>query len=109
MRPANPRVDAEPAVPVSMSTDSVDGSALSGWPLHPKERRDFYHRVHAFPPDVAEWRENLVRCIAAKPGPFQGVSPGGAVEDLRDRLDEGIAYIREIARILALRYGHGPS
>src|SRR5262249_23370107 len=85
-----------------------DGAASSGWPLHPKERRDFYHRVHAFPPEVADWRQALVERIRSNPGRVRGGKKRDTYEDVRARLDQGIVYLREIARILALLNGPPP-
>jgi hypothetical protein len=42
--PADSRESGEDAVPVEQDR--------SGWPPHPSERRDFYHRIRAFPPEV---------------------------------------------------------
>jgi hypothetical protein len=39
----------------------------SGWPPHPAERRDFYHRIRAFPPEVSAWRRRMLRHLADNP------------------------------------------
>ena len=53
---------AHPVAPAAGPTDPVAateedlGSVVpdkSGWSPHPSERRDFYHRIRVFPPDVA--------------------------------------------------------
>ncbi len=76
---------------------------LSGWTAHPSERRDFFNRIRAFPPDVASWRRRMLERIASDPARFP------AAADLKDEtlafaLDTGISYLREIARILAVLY-----
>ena len=80
-------------------------SGGSGWSRHPRERRDFYHRTHAFPPDTTAWRKQLCSAILAKRTLFSRVPPRATTEEVRDLLDEGITYLRELARIFALLYG----
>jgi DNA (cytosine-5)-methyltransferase 1 len=76
----------------------------SGWPAHPSERRDFYHRIRAFPPEVAAWRRRVLSHIAENPQRF--ALPGSVTaEEIQARLDDGITYLREVARILATLYG----
>jgi endonuclease III len=89
--------------------DSSDGAALaaldrSGWPPHASERRDFYHRIRAFPPEVAAWRKQILRHITAHPARFPLASLG-APEGIQAKLDDGISLLREVARILAVLYG----
>lgn len=76
----------------------------SGWTPHPSERRDFYHRVRVLPPTVAAWRRQLLDSMRA--GSIS-LPLSGAVkpETVSDQLDEGISYLREVARILAVLYG----
>jgi DNA (cytosine-5)-methyltransferase 1 len=76
----------------------------SGWPPHPAERRDFYHRIRAFPPEVSAWRKRILRPIADNPVQFP-LGSSTSVEEIQRRLDDGISYLREIARILAVLYG----
>src|SRR3954451_13327194 len=76
----------------------------SGWTPHPSERRDFWNRIRAFPPEVVGWRKRLIKELAATPGRFHlatGLAPG----QLQERLDAGISHLREVARILAVLYG----
>ncbi len=76
----------------------------SGWTPHPSERRDFWNRIRAFPPEVVVWRKRLVKELLERPGRFHraaGLSPG----QLQERLDSGISHLREISRILAVLYG----
>ena len=77
---------------------------LSGWAPHPGERRDFYHRIRAFPPEVAGWRRRMVRSIADQPGRFP-LASSATPEEIQGKLDDGISYLREVARILAALYG----
>jgi len=89
-------------------TREVSGSEvienLTGWPLDRRERGDFYHRPRLFPPEVKEWREMLVEQVLGAPRRFPGVPKGADVEAVRAVIDEGIAFVREVARIFALLY-----
>jgi DNA (cytosine-5)-methyltransferase 1 len=76
----------------------------SGWPLHLSERRDFYHRIRTFPSEVAVWRRRMLRHIAEHPIQFPLVS-SASPEQVQGNLDDGISYLREVARILAVLYG----
>lgn len=76
---------------------------LAGWTAHPSERRDFYHRIRAFPPEVAAWRRRLLERIAAEADRFP-LAVGLEGESLSAALDSGISYLREVARILAVLY-----
>jgi DNA (cytosine-5)-methyltransferase 1 len=93
----------KPPVEDGAATDTA-ATYVSGWPLDPKERCDFYHRVRVFPDDLAEWRKTMVARVGENRGLFRGILPGEAIESIRAKLDDGISYIREIARILALVY-----
>jgi DNA (cytosine-5)-methyltransferase 1 len=88
-----------PALPAPTPAD------LAGWPLDPRERGDFYHPPRAFPPEVMAWRRRLVERLLVRPGPFRGVRRTASVEDLRPGIDAGIAFLREVARILAAVHG----
>ncbi len=92
-----PRVDREPGDPCV-----PEGT---GWPLHPSERCDLYHRVRFFPPDVQRWRGLLVNSASEDRTVFSAISPEESVEQIRERIDAGIAHLRELARILALIHG----
>lgn len=74
----------------------------SGWELDPRERRDFYHRIRTFPPEVAAWRKRMVEHVTANRDLFPAIPPDATLEDVRTLIDEGISYLREIARILAV-------
>jgi DNA (cytosine-5)-methyltransferase 1 len=76
----------------------------SGWTPHPSERRDFLHRIRAFPPFVSAWRRRVLDRIRTGRFPLPLAVEADA-EQLSDRLDEGISYLRELARMLAVLYG----
>lgn len=102
---AKSRANSEPSPPCGV-VDEDDGTVSpdpSGWTPHPSERRDFYHRVRVFPPDVAAWRQRVARHAAERPDLFTA-APADR-EQLLDRLDAGISHLREVARILAALYG----
>jgi DNA (cytosine-5)-methyltransferase 1 len=75
----------------------------SGWRAHPSERRDFNHRIRFFPPEVAAWRRELLRHVEEHPERFPHAVRDR--EQLTAQVDEGISYLREVARILAAMYG----
>ncbi|RKH41307.1 DNA (cytosine-5-)-methyltransferase [Corallococcus sp. AB050B] len=75
-----------------------------GWPADVRERGDFYHRARLFPPSVKEWRERLVERVLAEPHRFPKVPTGASIETVRALVDEGIAFIREVSRLLELVY-----
>src|SRR3954468_15739409 len=77
---------------------------VSGWTPHPSERRDFWNRIRAFPPEVVGWRKRLLKELAKAPGRFS-LATGLSGEQLQERLDAGISHLREVARILAVLYG----
>lgn len=74
----------------------------SGWSSHHSERRDFYHRTRFFPPDVARWRKTFTQHVLQDPGQFPAAADP---ENLQESIDEGISYLREVARILAVLHG----
>ena len=82
----------------AQATQVVDG----GWPLEPKERRDFYHRVRAWPPEVAAWRKQFVSEIIKRRDLYPSVPKDADEVSVRAMVDEGVARIRELARILQL-------
>lgn len=77
---------------------------LSGWPVDPRERCDFYHRIRAFPPDVADWRKQTIARLLKEHTAFRGVSPGESSESVRAKLDDGISHVKEVARLVSLLY-----
>ena len=48
----------------------------SGWPVDPRERCDFYHRIRVFPPDVADWRKQHCRSVAQGTHSLSRLIPG---------------------------------
>src|SRR4051812_25408483 len=76
----------------------------SGWTPHPSERRDFWNRIRAFPPEVTGWRRRLLKELPVNPGRFT-LAAGLPTEQLAEKLDSGISHLREVARILAVLYG----
>jgi len=75
-----------------------------GWTPHASERRDFYGRIRAFPPELALWRKELAMFVAEHPDTFP-LGSNLSSRDLTRLLDDGISRLREIARILAQMYG----
>ena len=92
---------SEPSGEEDVSPVAAD---LSGWTPHPSERRDFLNRIRAFPPEVSAWRRHLLDQIREDPTRFR-LPPDLDPETLACRLDAGIVYLREVARILAVLYG----
>lgn len=94
--------------PEAASAVEEDGTPVdpdrSGWTPHPSERRDFWNRIRAFPPEVVGWRKRLLKVLAEEPAHFT-LTSGLAPERLQERLDSGISHLREVARILAVLYG----
>lgn len=97
-------VPRRPATPRASQTRPT-AADLSGWPLDPRERGDFYHAPRALPSDISVWRRQLVDRIMERPGRFHGVKRRTPPKDVRAGIDEGIAYLREVARILAVVHG----
>ncbi len=63
--------DAAPIEPDDpASAEALAARDRTGWPLHPSERRDFYHRIRVFPPEMAGRRKRMVRQFAADPDHF---------------------------------------
>lgn len=96
-----------PAAPVK------ELAAGSGWPFEGRERRDLYHRPREFPPEVQRWRAGMVEA-AMNDGDRFPVSlrvarsagdRSAAVEQVRELVDDGISFLREIARMMAILYG----
>ncbi len=78
---------------------------LTGWVPAPSELGDFLHRVRVFPPDVAEWRKRLVKRIKESPGEFPALPREAEPAEIRSVVDEYTTRIRELANILAVKYG----
>jgi DNA (cytosine-5)-methyltransferase 1 len=88
--------------PTAEQAPLADGS---GWISEPSERLDFFHRIRTYPPDVAEWRKRMVTLVAADRDRFPLVPSRASTEDVRSLVDEGVTYLREVARLLALLHG----
>ena len=99
---ADDAATGEPEDPAS--AEALAARDRSGWPPHPSERRDFYHRIRVFPPEMAAWRKRMLRTVADDPVRFPFVA-GASPEQIQARLDEGISFLREVARILAVLHG----
>ncbi len=96
----------EPELDIGSEEDIVPVEPdLAGWTPHSSERRDFHHRIRAFPAAVTSWRRRLLERLRAGT-PSIPVNPAPAPDRLGDLLDEGISYLRELARILAVLYGN---
>ena len=84
---------------------TVSFSRLSGWPLDPRERCDFYHRIRVFPPEVAQWRQRTLEWVVSDRSRFGAVSERDSVDMIRTKLDDGISHLREVSRLLSILYG----
>ena len=62
----------------------------SGWPPHPSERRDLYHRIRCFPKEVVSWPKRLMRHVEENPDLFPAATRSG--DQLSVRVDEGISF-----------------
>ena len=82
-----------------------DYKVQHAWPLDARERADFYHRPRAIPESVREWRDALVRRIADNPSAFPAVPRNSSPDEKRASVDDGLARLREITRIVELLYG----
>jgi hypothetical protein len=90
---------------IRCSGAALTTSVLSGWTPHTSERRDFWHRLRAFPREVVAWRKRMLRYLADQPDRFPAAAAVAAPGDVQERLDTGIRLLREIARMLAVLYG----
>jgi hypothetical protein len=100
----SPAANDAPGPDDRASAEALAARDRTGWPPHPSERRDFYHRIRVFPPEVAAWRKRMLRAIAADAARFRfaaGIPEG----EIQARFDDGITYLREVARILDVLYG----
>jgi DNA-cytosine methyltransferase len=92
--------------PAAVTEEPDTGKILpdpAGWPIHPSERRDFFNRIRFFPSEVSRWRRRLLEEIKRGDKRF----PLATLEQptgLADKLDAGISFLREIARILSVLY-----
>lgn len=97
----NPR---ETAAGVDQTGSGRTAAQHTGWPPDDKERRDFLHRPRSFPRSVTSWRKRTVsRCLD---GDGSLRAPRGADRaGVTGRLDDGIAHLREVARVLEVLHG----
>jgi DNA (cytosine-5)-methyltransferase 1 len=118
---SEPSADRVPEAKATSAAPSVDELAsCSGWPADSRERRDFFHRPREFPSDAARWRIQLVDRALADADAFpdavraareavdrasKSAGQQPAVDRARGLVDEVIAYLREVARILAVLHG----
>ena len=93
-----------PAEPAGEEDSTPVAPDRSGWTPHPSERRDFFHRIRVFPASVAAWRRRLLERIRTCEPPLPLPARLNSAK-VNDQLDEGISYLREVARILAVLYG----
>jgi DNA (cytosine-5)-methyltransferase 1 len=101
-----PRRSKMPLDPAALMIDSAPQEAVAlPWPPDPRERCDFYHRTRTFPSDVTAWRKALVVQMKKDPALFPALSTDSSIDEIRNRLDDGISYLREVARIAALLHG----
>src|SRR3989304_8141603 len=73
------RLDVNVVQSVAIDRDAVSDlseTASAGWPVDPRERCDFYHRIRVFSPDVAEWRKRTVGRLLKEGTLFRGVAQG---------------------------------
>lgn len=101
-----------PAAQDSRDDRSADElAALSGWPFEGREKRDLYHRPREFPPEVQRWRARMVQRAIDDGDLFPRShrrakdDPENAIENVRALVDDGISYLREIARMMAILHG----
>lgn len=105
--------ESPPAATPAEHAESADVLAeRSGWAFENRERKDFYHRVREFPEEVQRWRQKMVNRVAADPKMFPLAHSGqgddksvGRTAALRALIDDGISYLREIARTMAVLHG----
>ena len=76
-------------------------TGTSGWSPDASERRDFYHRPRTFPVSVRRWRQALVEQVLEEPERFP-LARGTTKVEARSLVDEGISFLREVARILSV-------
>jgi DNA (cytosine-5)-methyltransferase 1 len=92
-------------LPISDTAPGLRNGSSSAWPREPRDRCDFYHRTRTFPPDVAQWRKALVSRIGKDREAWSKLPRDATTEQIREQLDDGISYLREVARILELLHG----
>lgn len=66
---------------------------------------DLYHRPRRFSRSDMAWRRRLVRRVRGERHLFPGVDPAASAEEIRARIDDGVSFLREVSRCLAILYG----
>jgi hypothetical protein len=103
-RKSEPVLEPPDAEVVSDEDAGTVAPDRSGWTPHPSERRDFLHRIRTFPASVTAWRRRLIERVRTGEPPLP-LTRSIDADRVSDQLDEGISYLREVARILAILYG----
>jgi DNA (cytosine-5)-methyltransferase 1 len=109
--PSSLAVDSPPAHAAREERPAAELAALSGWPFEGREKRDLYHRPREFPPEVQKWRARMVQRAIEEEHLFPRShrraeeDPRNAIEHVRALVDDGISYLREIARLMAILHG----
>jgi DNA (cytosine-5)-methyltransferase 1 len=93
--------------------DVAELAARSGWPFVGRERRDLYHRPREFPPEVQRWRTQMVQTAMedGKRFPLSNQLASAvkdrstAIDQTRALVDDGISFLRELARMMAILHG----
>ena len=102
--PASEPVVGPAVAPPGREAGTRTAATLSGWPCHPSERADVYHRVRVLPPEVASWRERMLGAVSGQEERFPAVA-GLDAAGIRTAVDEGLVRLREVARVLAAVHG----
>lgn len=89
----------------SLAERGLDADSGPAWPPYPRERGDFLHPPRAFPSGIGVWRKRFVETVAADSSTFPAPTRPARVDTIRALVDEGIAHLREIDRVLALIHG----
>lgn len=76
-----------------------------GWTLHRRESSDFFHDLKVYPPELRSWRKEMVARALGDRELFPALAKGATEPEARERVDQGVSYLREIARMLAALHG----
>lgn len=112
VQPQPAQVEVTPGTP-EVTPDSTELAARSGWPFDGREKRDLYHRPREFPPEVQRWRTRMVQAVIEDKKRFplgNAVAKSSkdrleTVDAVRGLVDDGISFLREIARMMAILHG----
>jgi len=75
------------------------------WPQDARERGDFYHHPRVIPEGVREWRDALFRRVREDPSAFPAILMDAPSDEVRSSIDDGLARLREITRLVELLHG----